>query len=60
MVTGECCSELKELVKMHGSHENEDPLSFDEVIILKVCTHTHCIIVKYPLPPSSFPVGMCC
>lgn len=30
-------AELRELVKMHGTtHDNEDPLSFDEVLILKV------------------------
>ena len=30
-------AELRELVKMHGTHDNEDPLSFDEVLIVKVC-----------------------
>ena len=31
-------SELRELVKMHGTHEksNEEPLSYDEVLIVKV------------------------
>ena len=32
------CPELKELVKMHGTHDHEDPLSYDEVLVLKVCT----------------------
>lgn len=33
-----CFSELRELVKMHGTHEksNEEPLSYDEVLIVKV------------------------
>ena len=33
-----CPSELRELVKMHGTHEksNEEPLSYDEVLIVKV------------------------
>lgn len=31
-------SELRELVKMHGTHQksNEEPLSYDEVLIVKV------------------------
>lgn len=38
--------ELKELVQMHGSSEetdnkeNEEPLSYDEILIVKV-SHTH-------------------
>ena len=34
------CAELSELVKMHGTHDNEDPLSFDEVLIVKVSLRT--------------------
>lgn len=32
------CAELSELVKIHGTHthDNEDPLSYDEVLIVKV------------------------
>ena len=37
-LTIHCFSELRELVKMHGTHEksNEEPLSYDEVLIVKV------------------------
>ena len=32
------CSELRELVKMHAVHQesNEEPLSYDEVLVVKV------------------------
>ena len=38
--------ELRELVKLHGSksHENEEPLTYDEVLIVKV-TPSHMQVV---------------
>ena len=37
--------ELRELVKMHGSHDNEEPLNQDEVIMMSSVSVQLCIVV---------------
>ena len=41
------CLELRELVKIHATHntENEEPLTYDEVLVVKVCCEGVCVCV---------------
>jgi Mg2+/Co2+ transporter CorC len=44
-------AELRELVKMHGSHDNEEPLNQDEVLIVKSCLEMRDKVVEGIMTP---------